>query len=481
MRRWSSVPFALFLALAPAAVRAQASAAARPTAASLDPRAIDSAVAAAMQQRRIPGVSLALVRNGRFELVKAYGFASLEPRVPADTGTLFAIGSVTKQFVAALALLLEEEGALSLDDTVAKWYPAITRAREITLIDLINHVSGYHDYYPLDFVDRPMAQPTTAEHIIATFGGAPLDFDPGTRWSYSNTGYTILGRVLERVTGKPLGELLETRIFRPLGLRHTVYEPASPERRATGYTSWALGDPEPALLEGPGWIGAAGGIWSTAADVARWSLALMRPGFLSPASRARLFGERSTRDGAPTGYAGGLGVRRDGGRTIYAHGGATAGFIASSAFVPEDTAAVVVLQNGDQSVADAVPLSLVSPPRQTAAQAPPRQSSTPPAPPTPAGAPAREAAVDFFGQLQRGRVDRTKLGEEYSAFLTPERVASASRTLGPLGAPTKSEVLSRWERGGMEVVVVRLTFPTRTVATLMYRTPDGAIQQYLLW
>jgi D-alanyl-D-alanine carboxypeptidase len=475
---WCILAPALATAQTPATSPAPPSSAPR---AALDVRRIDSAVTAAMQQRRVPGASIALVRGGRIELVKAYGFASLEPRVPADTTTRFAIGSVTKQFMASLALLLQEDGVLSLHDTVAKWYPTITRANEITLLDLINHVSGYHDYYPLDFVDRPMAQPTTAEEIIAKFATAPLDFDPGTRWSYSNTGYTILGRVIERVTGKPLDRLLDERIFQPLGMRRTVYEPTTPDGRASGYVSWALGDPEPALLEGPGWIGAAGGIWSTAADLARWNLALMRPGFLSPASRAVLFGERMLRDGSPTGYAGGLGINRAGGRTIYQHGGATSGFAASSAFVPEDTAAVVVLVNCDQSVSAAVPITLVSPPRTTTAAAAPTRAQQPVPPPTPRGAPAQQAAVDFFGALQRGQINRSTLGDEYSAFLTPARIASAARSLAPLGQITKSEVLSRWERGGMEVAVVRLSFATRSVSTLMYRTPDGAIQQYLLW
>jgi CubicO group peptidase (beta-lactamase class C family) len=286
--------------------------------------------------------------------------------------------------------------------------------------------------------------------------------------------------VLERAGGKPLGVMLEERIFRPLGMRQTGFEPTSAERRATGYLSWALADPEVAVPEGSGWVGAAGGIWSTAADLARWDLALMRPGFLSPASRAVLFAERMLRDGIPTGYAGGLGVVQAGGRAIYQHGGAVAGFAASNAFVPADTAAVVVLVNNDQGITSAVPITLVSPPRSAAA-APPRRTQSPAPIPVIHGAPALQAAVDFFGQLQRGQVDRSMLGEEYAALLTPARVASAARSLAPLGDITRAEILSRWERGGMEVASVRLTFGTRAVTALMYRTPDGAMQQYLLW
>ena len=219
----------------------------------IDERVVDSIVADGMKRERLVGLSIALVRGGRIELAKGYGAASLQPRTLVDTGIRFSVGSVTKEFVTSLALLLQEDGKLSVHDTLARWYPKLTRSREITLLDLINHVSGYRDYYPLDYVDREMAKPVTAEQIMKEYATVPLDFDPGTRWSYSNTGYTILGRVLERVGGKPLGVQLEERIFRPLGMSQTMFEPTRTERRANGYVSWALGEMEPALLESAGW------------------------------------------------------------------------------------------------------------------------------------------------------------------------------------------------------------------------------------
>ncbi len=465
-------PLVLSVAATPLALSAQSP--------RLDERVVDSLVEAGMRQQRLVGVSVALVRGGRIELVKGYGSASLRPPVPVDTGTRFSIGSVTKEFVAALALLLQEDGKLSVHDTLSRWYPKLTRANEITLLDLIHHVSGYRDYYPLDYVDREMARPTTAEHIMTEYGSMPLDFAPGTRWSYSNTGYTILGRVLERAGGKPLGTLLEERIFRPLGMRQTMYEPTRPERRANGYVSWALGEMEPAQLEGAGWIGAPGGIWSTAADIARWDIALMQPGFLTPASRDVLFGERTLRDGTPTSYAGGLSVGQGGGRTVFSHGGATSGFSASNVFVPLDTAAVVILSNTDQNISTAPFTRLVSPPRTTAA-APPRRTQTPMTPPTPRGSGAVATATRFFNDLQRGQVDRRTLSADYTAFLTPERVRQASRTLAPLGEVTGAELLGISERGGMQVASVRLMMGGRSVRTLMYRRPDGILEQYLLW
>ena len=447
----------------------------------VDVPAVDSIIAAAMRDHRLVGVSLALVRGGRIELLKGYGSASLRPRLPVDTGTRFSIGSVTKEFVAALTLLLQEDGRLSVKDPVSKWFPNLTRSNEITLLDLMNHVSGYHDYYPLDFVDREMSRPTTADAIMHEYATQPLDFDPGTRWSYSNTGYTILGRVLEQVSGRPLGTLLQERIFRPLGMRQSLYEPTNEGRRASGYTSWALGEMEPAFLEGRGWIGAPGGIWSTAADLARWDLALMRPGFLSPESRSVLFGERILKNGIPTGYAGGLGVRTDSGRVIFSHGGATAGFSATNVFIPADTAAVIILSNTDQNVPAGSLVRMMSPPRTSFAQQPPRLAQTPMKPPTPRGAAALAASVAFFNALQNGRVDRSQLAPDYAWYLTSARVAAAARSLGPLGEVTKAELLGIRERGGMQVATVRLTAGARAITTLMYRSPNGAIEQYLLW
>lgn len=446
----------------------------------VDARVVDSIVAAGMQQHRMVGLSVAVVRDGRITLQKGFGAASLQPRVAVDSGMRFSIGSVTKEFVAALTLLLQEDGTLSVNDTLAKWYPQLTRSREITLLDLINHVSGYRDYYPLDYVDREMGQPTTAEHIIQEYATTPLDFDPGTRWSYSNTGYTILGRVLERVSGTPLGTLLEERIFRPLGMRQTMYEPTRPERRATGYVSWALGAMEPAELEGAGWIGAPGGIWSTAGDIARWDLALMRPGFLTAASRTVMFGERHLRDGTPTGYAAGLSVSQSGGRTVFQHGGATAGFSATNVFIPADSAAVVLLSNTDQNISALPLVNLVSPPRATAA-APPRRSQPPMTPPTPLGPGAVATAASFFNGLQRGMVDRSTLSDDYAAFLTPERIRKAAATLSPLGEVRSAELLGLAERGGMQVARVRLDVGGTSIFTLMYRRPDGTLEEYLLW
>ena len=326
-----------------------------------------------------------------------------------------------------------------------------------------------------------MSRSTSADAIISEYATKPLDFEPGTRWSYSNTGYTLVGRVLERVGGKPLGVMLQERIFTPLGMRQTAFDPSFTERVAKGYSSWALNEHEVAAPEGSGWTGAAGAIWSNANDLARWDLALMRPGFLTPASREILFRERILRNGVPTGYAAGLSVSRDAGRTIISHGGATSGFSATNMFVPQDTAAVVVLSNYDENVTAGALLPLVSPRRVDNDAQPARPTQTPVPPPTPKGPPALQAALDFFTALQRGSVNRSGLTPDYAAFLTPKKVAQASKSLSSLGEPTNAVLLGVRERGGMQVAGVRLTFPNRVVRISMYRAPSGAMEQFLLW
>jgi D-alanyl-D-alanine carboxypeptidase len=149
----------------------------------------------------------------------------------------------------------------------------------------MTHASGYPDYYPLDFVDRRMLQPATWDKIITEYASGKLDFEPGTRWSYSNTGYTILGRVVEKVSGEPFSKFLQRRILHPLKMEHSQFGPGKNSiELARGHTSFALGPPQLATPEAEGWIDAAGGMYASASDLARWDLALVSGQVLKPES-----------------------------------------------------------------------------------------------------------------------------------------------------------------------------------------------------
>jgi len=449
--------------------------------------ALDAAIAREMSRRSGVGASVAVVQNGDVVLAKTYGRRSLEPPQPADDSTLFGIGSVTKQFTSASILLLVEAGKLSVDDKVAKWYPALTRASDISVLDLMNHVSGYPDYYPLDFVDRRMQQPIAADDLLNRYAGGRLDFEPGTRWSYSNTGFILLGRIVERASGMSLGAFLQQRIFGPIGMTHTVFDldPHDP-RLAVGYTSFALTRLEPASREGAGWVGGAGAIYSTAADLARWDTALMDGRVLKAGSLQLMLKPRMLANGRSSHYGCGVGVADRNGTTIYTHGGAVSGFIARNIFIPSSHSAVAVLVNEENgplanAIVDAALASVLPQQKDVPVTRGPSAAGTDRGEiPHVAGAEASAAARKLFEDLQAGRVDRSALGEEYSAFLTDAKARAAAQRLKSFGRPTGATVRSLGERGGMEVSTVRLAFASGTLDALMYRSPDGKVQEFLV-
>jgi len=369
-----------------------------------------------------------------------------------------------------VALQLEQERKLSFDDRVAHYEPGLTRAVDITLGDIGGMVSGYRDYYPLDFVDRPMAAPRPSLDIARDFASRPLDFEPRSRYSYSNTGYLLLGAIAERAGREPFGAQLERRLFTPLGLGHTRYEPKrGGPGMAEGYTPLGLGAAEPAVPEGEGWIGAAGGIWSTPADLLAWDLALMDGKVLSTASWQRMTTPRTLTDGRTSGYGCGQSISDRGPALVVQHGGAVSGFGARNAMVPSSRSAVVVMANADWAggVLDAIE-SAVLEQLMPAADAP-----------TVSGPPAREVALDLLAQIRAGSVDRALLGDEYSAFLTPARLAAMSQSLVEAGDVADVQAGPIRERGGMEVSSLRLRIGTTAASTLLYRSPDGKVLEFL--
>jgi CubicO group peptidase (beta-lactamase class C family) len=473
MRRFShSLLLSLSLVAVPAVARDEPRAAAPPK--SFDPAAIDAYVAGQVREKGFVGLSLAVLRDGKMVLAKGYGKRSLQPPADVETDTSFAIGSITKQFTCACILLLAEEGKLSVRDPVSKYYPDLTRAGDVTLYDLMTHVSGYPDYYPLDFVDRRMLKPVDLDKLIADYAGGKLDFEPRARWSYSNTGYMILGRVVEKVTGEPLGRFLQRRILGPLKMEHSFFEPATAvSGLARGYTSFALGPPEPATTEAGGWIHAAGGLYATASDLARWDLALADGKILKPESFKLMMTPVPLSSGKTQDYGCGLLVARRAGETVLAHSGAVSGFLAFNAVIPRSRSAVVLLSNSEHVSPRPLYNTILSLLLKDQAE---REG---PAVPKIDGPPATEVALDFLHQMQAGKVDRGKLGEEFSHFLNDKRLQAGAQRLKELGEPDKVEELNVSERGGMEVAQVRFTFKKATLVGALYRTPDGKIQQLL--
>ena len=449
-------------------------------------QSLDAFVAEQVRTRGLVGLSVGVMLDGKMILAKGYGKSILAGGIPVDPSTRFAIGSITKQFTSACILLLAEDGKLAVTDKVAKYYPGLTRANDITLLDLMNHVSGYPDYYPLDFVDRRMQKAIPVDELIRQYGTSKLDFEPGSRYSYSNTGFVILGRIVEKVSGEPYGAFLERRILKPLGMNHTAYEPKVPSAGfAQGYVTFALSPPQLPVPEGPGWVAAAGALYSTPSDLAKWDLALVTGKVLKPESFALMTTPRKLRDGRMSNYGCGLAISTRGDVKVLSHDGEVAGFVAMNTVVPSSRSAAILLSNLENSAIVnpiyARVVRMIVPPQPAPVQ-PAAAKPAPEKPYVPAikGPPAAEACSLMLLALQAGHVDRSQLSDEFNYFLTDEKIRGASARLKPFGEPTKVEVERVAERGGMEVARVRFVFAKGELKGLMYRMPDGKIEEFFV-
>jgi CubicO group peptidase (beta-lactamase class C family) len=433
--------------------------------------AIDRAVQNWITEKQVVGLALAIAKDGQIIHVRGFGRTALSKDGHAVTpDTRFAIGSVTKQFACACILLLAEDGNLSVQDNVAKYYPTLTKADSITLLDLMNHTSGYPDYYPLDYVDRRMQKTIAPDELLRQYAGSKLDFEPGSNFSYSNTGYILLGRVVEKVSGRSFASFLQERLLRPLGLTNTLFEPAAgTPGLAQGYTSFALSPPEPIAPEGGGWIGAAGGIYSTPTDLARWNLALIDGKVLKPESFALMTRPRPLATGKVSDYGCGLSVRFQNQRLVLSHNGAVAGFNAWNAIVPSTRSSLVMLCNTDGGLG-ALPGQIFSLLLKESSTVPKVNAS-----------PAAETSRRLFLALQRGQFPRAEFSEDFNDYMTQERIAGAAKRLRSYGKPTSAEVVNAHERGGMEVTTTRLVCKRQVLRTLMYRRPDGVIEQFFIY
>ena len=428
--------------------------------------AVDSIVRDVLQSTGVPAASVAIVVDGRLAYAQAYGQAQLDPPVAARADMRFSIGSISKQFAAAAILLLQQEGKLSLDDRVARFIPDVTRAGEVTIRQLLSHTSGYQDYWPQDYVPLFMLDSISAAGILDRWARKPLDFDPGTRWQYSNTNYVIAGLIVEKVTGMPFFEFLRSRILGPLGMQSVVNVDRGrlPQSDPTGYTRYGLGPVRPAPKEGNGWLFAAGELAMTPADLAKWDIAMINQSFLSPAAYRAMETEVLMSNGTGTGYGLGVDVGMNGTHRLVSHGGEVSGFTASNMVFPDDRAAVIVLTNQDAVSA----ASMIA--RRIAAVALPDED--------PAAATRTARARSIFEGLQQGTIDRSLFTADANAYFSTQALADFAAGLGPLGALKDFLQTGRQLRGGMMLRVYRAVFAQRSLRVWTFELPDGKLEQF---
>lgn len=320
---------------------------------------VDAYLERETQRRHLPGISVAVVREGKPVYVKGFGYADLEHRVPATPDTVFRIASVTKMFVATALMMLVEEGKVALDEPVTKYLSDAPREWDgITVRHLVTHTSGLADVWDVPQQSRPAVLDGAA--IVKTLAAVPPPYKPGERYEY-NHGATLVGVVVERVSGKPFAQFLKERVFDPLGMKSTrVDDPRSvTPGRARNYAwddaagTWMNVEPLPWNISSL----ADGGVVSTAADLGKWDEALYGERLLKRATLAEMWRPMRLSDGSETGYGCGWQVGTFRGHRWVGHFGAGQ-TSAKVARFPDSKLAVIVLCNFDRGdaprIADAI-------------------------------------------------------------------------------------------------------------------------------
>jgi D-alanyl-D-alanine carboxypeptidase len=429
---------------------------------------IDKAATEILAKTGAPSASLAVVRDGKIVYEHAYGNAKIDPATPATTAMRYSIGSISKQFTSSAILLLAEEGKLSLDDRIVRWLPELTRAGDVTIRQLLSMTSGYQDFWPQDYVMPMMLNSVEPVEIANTWAKKPLDFEPGSRWQYSNTNYAIAGMIVERVSGKGLVDFLQQRVFTPLRMT-SVYNTdlaALPASEPMRYLRYALGPLRPAPKEGRGWMFGAGELAMTPHDLALWDISMIDQTVLKPSSYRELEHEVELNSGVGSHYGLGVSVAMADGRRLIAHTGEVSGFTAANHVYPDERVAVCVFTNLDATGAS----------DQIASRIDKLLFAT-----TDAATSTSLAEVkSIFTNLQHGKIDRSLFTSNANAYFTDQALADFAASLGPLGNPQDFTQAAQSLRGGMTLRRYTVKYAQKTLRITTFWMPDGKLEQYIV-
>lgn len=305
---------------------------------------VDTFIQSEMKRQKIPGVSLAVVRDGKPQIVKGYGFSNIEHQVPVKPETIFQSGSVGKQFTAMAVMMLVEEGKIALDEKIGKYLGDVPESwSNITVRHLLSHTGGMKDY-PQDFDFR---RDFTEDELLKRGKEIPLAFQPGEKWQYSNLGYVTLGVIIRKVSGKFYGDVLQERVFKPLGMTtaRVISEADIVQNRAAGYI---LRDGE---IKNQNWVSpsmnttADGALYLTALDMVKWDEALASGKLINEASYDEMWSPVKLSGGKTHPYGFGWALGTVNGKRVIEHGGAWQGFRSHIVRYPENSLTVIVFAN----------------------------------------------------------------------------------------------------------------------------------------
>ncbi|HEY6942072.1 serine hydrolase domain-containing protein, partial [Dokdonella sp.] len=393
---------------------------------------IDADVQAILARTHTPGAVVAVVQDDRVVYRTAYGLRDREHALPVEVATPFEIGSITKQFTAAAILQLQDAHKLDIDARLATILPDAPHADEITLRQLLSHTSGLPEYLEGDDVEAWASKPHTFEEIIARVAGKPLVFAPGSRMAYCNTGYILLGRVIEVVSHERYRDYVRKHLLRRAGMTHTATVADEPHLAgmAVGYrVDHGRSERAPVIDDSVG--GAAGHLVSTVDDMIRWSRALARGEIVGDAS-VRLMTTATPLAEGTSDYGLGLFVDRVRDQPRIGHTGGSFGFTSANEFFPKQHVRLVALTNNTTSpepgetITNAI-FDDLFPAIAAAADAPAADE--------PAKAASRVEAV--FEAVQRGDADDASLAPKLATKMKSGLARRLADLFGPYGTPTR--------------------------------------------
>jgi CubicO group peptidase (beta-lactamase class C family) len=427
-----------------------------------------------LKQTGVPSASVAVAVDGKLAYAQAFGLANVAPAKPATAQMAYPIGSISKQFTATALLLLQQQGKLSLDDKVSKYFPELTRANEVSLRNLMTMTSGYEDFAPQDYIIPDWYKQIAPLANVHVWAGKPLDFTPGTDWQYSNTNYVLLGLVVEKVSGKPLYQFLRENLFTPLHLDGVFNTYTQREKlEVTGYVSNAMAPVRVLPLEAPGWYFGDGDLSMPASTLVAWDLGIMQQKLLTPASykqfeMAFVF-PSGPKSGQSSNYGLGIFVQDRNGHRMIEHGGEVGGYVSENIVFPDDKIAVVVLTNEVASSAAS----------KIGAEVAKLLDSGIVAPVVPDTLAASLKTI--LTGMQTSQIDRSLFTSNCNAYFDANTLADFQSTLAPLGAITDVKRTRTNLRGGMTFGAYQVTFANGTRLSIStYLKPDGKIEQLLI-
>lgn len=317
---------------------------------------LDTLLQAYTRLNRFNGTVL-VAQQGKVLLEKGYGYRDAHKKIPHDPQSIFQIGSVTKQFTSAVILKLQETKLLSVQDPVSKFFPDYPSGDSITIAQLMSHTSGVYSYTnDRAFMQKEVSEPHSREQMMALFKDKPLGFTPGTSYSYSNSGYSLLGYIIEAVTKKPYEQSVRTYIFSPLRMTQSGFDftHLTKKEKSVGYFSLNEKDTALSPIVDSTVAYSAGAIYSTTGDLYRWHQALQRNTVLTAAQQEQAYTIVRNR------YGYGWNIDSSNGKRIVTHSGGIHGFTSKFARIPADDVCIILLSNSSSIALEEINKSILA-------------------------------------------------------------------------------------------------------------------------